>query len=228
MTARQRGPPPSSSRSTHPSYGYSWQAPADDREALNNDPYIGDRYPNARGGGQRDFYPTTSDTSLPSPYPPTRNRTDSNVSLPLENQRIPRSQGPSSGDESRARGDSMSSSPNRTYRDDTHPRSGHSNNNPATSATREKIYFSASDFQPPLFPQHPYGATRHSIAIESQEAAKPSRPNSRTQSPIPPYPATPPPSRSSPEHARGRGNSNRQIQVNRTRNLPIILFNLRR
>src|SRR5277367_3976702 len=212
MTARQRGPQPSSNRSTNTSsYGYSRQTPTDDREGL-NDPYIGDRYLNSRGGALQDFFYDTSDTSLPSPYNPSRNRTDSNVSLPLENQRITRSQVPSSADESRARGASMSSSPVRTYRDDTRPRSGHSSNNPVPSSSREKIYFSANDFQPPQFPQNPYGAIRHSIAIESQEAARRSRPSSRTQSPIPPYPSTPPPSRSSPDHARGRGNHNRQLQ----------------
>ena len=226
MSARQRGPPPSSSRSTNPSYGYSRQTPTDDREALNNDPYVGDRYLNSRGGGQRDFFHDANDSSLPSPYIPSRNRTDSNVSLPLENPRIARSQVPSSADESRARGASMSSSPVRTYRDDARPRSGHSNNNPATSSSREKIYFSANDFQPPQFPQNPYGATRHSIAIDSQEAAKRSRPSSRNHSPIPPYPSTPPPSRSSPDHARGRGNHNRQMQGEQDQKSPNHPFQL--
>jgi len=240
MTARQRGPPPSSSRSTNnPSYGYSRQTPTDEREALTNDPYLVDRYLNSRGGGAggggaigggggapRDFYYDTNDTPLPSPYNASRNRTDSNSSLPLENQRIPRPQHPSSADESRARGASMSSSPVRTYRDDNRPRSGHSNNT-APPSSREKIYFSADDFQPPQFPQNPYGATRHSVAIDSQEAAKRSRPSSRTQSPIPPYPSTPPPSsRSSPDHVRGRGNSNRQMQNEQDQKSPNHPFQL--
>lgn len=119
----------------------------------------------------------------------------------------------------------MSSSPVRTYRDDNRPRSGQSTNN-APASSRDKIYFSADDFQPPQFPQNPYGATRHSVAIDNQEAAKRSRPSSRAQSPIPPYPSTPPPSRSSPDHARGRGNSGRQIQSEHDQKSPNHPFQL--
>src|SRR5277367_1515211 len=77
MSARQRGPPPSSSRSTNPSYGYSRQTPTDDREAVNNDPYAGDRYLNSRGGGQRDFFYDANDSrsqvrTSPAETEPTR------------------------------------------------------------------------------------------------------------------------------------------------------------
>ena len=138
-----------------------------------------------------------------------RPRTDSNVSLPGESGRNSRTQPPSNPEESRGRGASMSSSPNRMYRDDNRPRSGHSN----SATSRDKLYYSATDYQPPQFPQNPY---RHSVAIESQDAnRRNSRPNSRTQSPIPPYPSTPPQHRYdalNPEQSRPRGNINRQLQ----------------
>ena len=109
----------------------------------------------------------------------------------------------------------MSSSPNRVYRDDNRPRSGQSN-----SASRDRLYYTPSDYLPPQFPQNPYAAnSRHSIAVESNQegGARRSQPNSRTQSPIPPYPSTPPPQHRyeslSPDQSRSRGNFTRQIQT---------------
>ena len=150
-----------------------------------------------------------------------RPRTDSNVSLPIiETGRIPRSQIPSNPEESRGRGSSMSSSPNRMYRDDNRPRSGQSN----STSSRDRLYYTPNDYQPPQFPQNPYAAnSRHSIPVESNQdgGARRSQPNSRTQSPIPPYPSTPPQHRYdslSPDQSRSRGNFTRQIQIEQDQN----------
>jgi len=192
MTSRQRGPPPQSNNRApiNPSYNYTRQPPPpkDDRDTLYIDAH-GDRsYVSASRANAREHI-EPAESSISNPY--YRSRTESNVSVQGgEVPRIPRAH---VTDDSRARGSSMSSSPNRSYREDNRPRSGQSNA-PPTASSREKLYYSSNEFQPPLFPQNPYSATRQSIAMDSQDGGgRHSRPSSRNQSPIPPYPSTPPP-----------------------------------
>lgn len=208
MTARQRGTPAVAARQNNGPYNYARQGSADEREGLYSDAY-GDRgYLSSRGGGVRDSHFEGPD--FMSNQQGHRSRTDSNVSLPIEGVRITRSPMPSNSNESRGRGASMSSSPNHMYRDDNRPRSGHSN----SATSRDKLYYGANDYQPPQFPQNPYAGSRHSIAVETQDRS--SRPNSRTQSPVPPYPSTPPPQHRydslSPDQSRQRSNISRQMQ----------------
>jgi hypothetical protein len=228
MTARQRGlssgvPP---ARPSAGSYTYSGRGGnASDRDLLYND--RDDRgYAMASRVPSRDALldsagADTSPLTAPSPHS-FRSRTDSNSSLANEGGRIPRSQVPGNNqDEGRGRGASMgSSSPNRMFRDrdDGRPRSNQS----TTAPSRDKLYY---EYQPPHFPQNPYANSRQSVAADFSSAAAGqranSRPGSRTQSPIPPYPSTPPPQHQhrfdqyTPEQQRApsRSNMTRQLQT---------------
>src|SRR5271167_519094 len=137
MTSRQRGTPAVAARQNNGPYTFARQGNVD--EALYSDSY-GDRgYLAARGGGMRDGHLEGPESiSNQQGY---RSRTDSNASLPGESGRNPRTQLPSNQEESRGRGASISSSPNRMYRDDNRPRSGHSN----SATSRDKLYYSATD-----------------------------------------------------------------------------------
>lgn len=207
MTARQRAPPPASNRPNNVPYNYSRPPNSDDRDALFSDPH-GDRgYVSTLRGGS---YIETGDASMLNQYSSYRSRTESNASLPVDAGRMPRSQITSNADDSKGRGPSLSASPNRIYRDDGRPRSGPST---GTASSREKLYYGTDDFQPPQFPHNPFVGSRQSIALENQDPqARRSRPNSRTASPIPGYPSTPPPTQhrfdsSTPEHGRPRTNT---------------------
>src|SRR5271154_4813046 len=162
MTSRQRGPPPQSNGRPpiNTSYNYTRQPPPtkDDRDTLYIEAH-GDRgYVSTTRANAREHIEPAEPT-IANPY--YRSRTESNVSVQGgEVPRVPRAHVP---DDSKARGSSMSSSPNRSYREDTRPRSGQSNA-PPTASSREKLYYTSNEFQPPLFPQNPYGATRHSVA----------------------------------------------------------------
>ena len=221
MTARQRGPPSGVTRPNNGPYNYTRQGGGDDRERLYSDSYTDRAFINPRGGVVREGHLDGADASM-SNQNGYRSRTDSNVSLPIvESGRVTRSQVPPNPEESRGRGSSMSSSPNRMYRDDNRPRSGQSN----STSSRDRLYYTSNDYQPPQFPQNPYAAkSRHSIPVESNQdgGAKRSQPNSRTQSPIPPYPSTPPPQHRyeslSPDQPRSRGNFSRQIQTEQDQN----------
>ena len=216
MTARQRGPPVSATRSTGGLYNYPRQGTGDDREGQYNDTYNDRGYVNPRGRGIRNGHLEVIDNSVAhqNGYRP---RTDSNVSLPVESNRIPRLQHP---EESRGRGASMNTSPNRMYRDDNRPRSGHSNN----ASTRDKPYFTPGDYQPPQFPQNPHGGQRQSSIVDKNQdgGTRRSRPNSRTQSPNPPYPSTPSQQHRydglTPDQSRPRGNFTQQIQTEQEQN----------
>ena len=199
MTARQRGasgvPPSRPSNGPYPFGGR--QVSGNDRDMLFADRDDRGYSTSGRGGHPREPLLDGPDSS-PLNAPPSphnyRSRTDSNSSLPIDGSgRIPRSQvPPSSQEESRARGASMSSSPNRMYRDDSgRPRSNQSNAAPS----RDKLHY---EYQPPQFPQNPFASTRQSVAADFSSAGPAgqrgnSRPGSRTQSPIPPFPCTPPP-----------------------------------
>lgn len=208
MSSRQRGLPVGQGRNPNLSYGYRRRSSTDDREGMHNE-MLGDRaHLNPRTGG-RDGHFDNPDPSTSSQQG-YRIRPESNGMLLSDNGRYTRSQISSDTDETRARGSSMSSSPNRTYREDPRLRSGQSN---LTASARETMYYPGIEYQPPQFPQHTFAGSRQSFSMESQEGRR-SRPDSRTQSPIPPYPSTPPPMQqprtgsSTPDQARVRGSSN--------------------
>jgi hypothetical protein len=208
MSSRQRGPPPGQGRNPNLPYGYGRRSSTDDREGLYNE-MLGDRVHLSPRTGGRDGHFDSPDPSM-SNQQGYRIRPESNGMLLSDNNRYARSQIASNTDEVRARGSSISSSPNRTYREDPRLRSGQSN---LTASAREKLYYPGTEYQPPQFPQHPFAGSRQSVAIENQEGRR-SRPNSRTQSPLPPYPSTPPPVQhprngsSTPDQVRARGSSN--------------------
>ena len=200
MTTRQRGSsgvaPP---RPGNGPYAYAGkQGSGNDRDMLFPDRDDRGYSMSARGGGHpRELLldgPDSSPLNAPPPPHNYRSRTDSNSSVPVDGSgRIPRSQVlPNNQEESRARGASLSSSPNRMYRDDSgRPRSNQSN----TAPSRDKLHY---EYQPPQFPQNPFASTRQSVAADISSPAPAgqrgnSRPGSRTQSPIPPFPCTPPP-----------------------------------
>lgn len=187
MSSRQRGPPPGSGRAVNPAYTYGRNG-ADDREALYNESH-GDRgYLTPRGGRETPLDQNDSPMSNQYAYRP---RTESNVSIVSNSSDSRRNRMPIPAEDSRGRGSSVSSSPGPVFRDDGRPRSGQSN---YTAQPRDK-YYSSTEYQPPQFPQDPYGNARNSsMSIDSQDSSgRRSRPTSRTQSPVPPFPPTPPP-----------------------------------
>lgn len=208
MTSRQRGPPPGTGRAPNVPYSYNRRGSTDDREALYND-QNGDRAYLSPKGGPRDADFDTSDISMPPQFA-YRPRAESNISILSDSGRYPRPQVLASPDETRARGGSIGTSPNRAYREDPRPRSGQSNGTPSS---RDKPHYGTNEYQPPQFPQNPYG-TRLSESIDNRDTTgRRSRTNSRTQSPIP-YPVTPTSSQyprfenATPDQSRGRGNPN--------------------
>jgi hypothetical protein len=210
MTSRQRGPSTGTGRGPNLPYPYNRRGSTDDREAPYND-QNGDRAYLSPKVGPRDADFDTSDISMPVQFG-YRPRAESNLSILSDSGRYPRPQVLANPDETRARGGSMGSSPNRAYREDSRPRSGQSNGTPTS---RDKPHYGTNDYQPPHFPQNPYVGTRLSETAENQDnAGRRSRPNSRTQSPIPPYPVTPTSSQypryenTPPDQSRGRGNTN--------------------
>ena len=219
MSSRQRGPPPGQGRPSNLPYGYPRRSSTDDREGLYNEMH-GDRtHLSPRMGGIDEHF-DTSDISIPNQQG-YRPRPESNGLLLADNSRYPRSQMASNVDETRARGSSISSSPNRTYREDPRPRSGQST---LTASAREKLYYPGNEYQPPVYPQHPVVGSRQPVnAMESQEGRR-SRPDSRTQSPVPPFPSTPPPVQparnggSTPDQSRVRGYSNSRQNPSELRN----------
>lgn len=210
MTSRQRGPSIISGRTSNGPNHYARRGSIGDREAFHSDSHTDRTYANPRTGCLRDGNPESSDLSLNQHS--YKIRTDSNISLPIDNGRNTRSQMLLSPEESRGRGASMSSSP---IWDEARPRSGQSNN---PSLSRDKIYFSPGDFPLHSFPQSPYGGQRHSVPVDPLDGPpRNNHPNSRGQSPAPPYSSTPSPQPHrhdipSPDQARARSNVPRSMQ----------------
>src|SRR5579859_5307045 len=195
MSSRQRGPPPPSMRQGNPQYNsatYPRRNSTDEREALGYiDPHSDRPYLTTPRSGGRDAY-FEGEAGIgggPYMYRPRTESNVSNMSNTSDNGRRPRINMRDSSDDSRGKN---GSSPGPLYREEARARTGQSNGN----LPRDK-YYGNNEYQPPQFPQNPYGNRTSSISVESVDSAgrrSGSRPNSRTQSPIPPYPPTPPPS----------------------------------
>ena len=185
MTSRERGPSHSSVRPPNGRGTTIWgrRGSGEEWEALYIEPIPSDRdYRSSRDSssqGRQDV----SDYSPHTQY--YRPRHESNASLHSEyGGRQPRQGLTSPLEDPRLR---VSPSPNRMYKEEGRPRPEHLN------LSRDKQYYGSTDYQPPQFPQNPYSGSRPvSGSIEGQGSARGSRPGSRNQSPVPPYPSTPP------------------------------------
>src|SRR5436853_2803248 len=141
MSSRQRGLPIGQGRNPNLQYGYGRRSSTDDREGMHNE-MLGDRAHLSPRIGGRDGHFDNPDPSMSSQQG-YRIRPESNGMLLSDNSRYPRSQNASNTDETRARGSSMSSSPNHTYRVDPRLRSAQSN---LTASAREKMYYPGNEY----------------------------------------------------------------------------------
>jgi len=203
MTSRQRGPSHSNNRPPNGHGPTAWgrRGSADDWEPLYIDTSTAaDRDFRGSRESLREGRHDVVDHTVPGQYT-RRPRHESTASTQT---RQPLTSFP---EDARTR---VNPSPNRMYKEDGRPRPEHLS---TTQMQREKHYYGPGDYQPPQFPQNPYPGSRPvSAALEGQGSARGSRPGSRNQSPIPPYPSTPPPT-----HLRHDNGSSERIQSNVTR-----------
>jgi hypothetical protein len=209
MTSRQRGPPPSSVKSANSAYPYGRQGNSEDRDARYCVTTCNSGYLTGRGG-TGEGYLENNESGKPAPYT-YRLRSETNIPGPTDGNRYPRSLPVSSQDDGRLRTPSAAVSPNPLYREENRPRSGHT---PVSASSRD--YYNSADYQPPQFP---FAPPKSSFSEGQDIAGRRSNPNSRTQSPIPTFPATPPATQprydtsGTPEQLRPRGGGNTRQTV---------------